>query len=103
VWLAQLFQSSVIENKRAADSIRKYIQVFLESRQVALPPARHLAPPAVPQEESQEEYGDFNIDLDDPQLLAVLEGPPVEPPVDSHRERDKQVANVRAFSFLNFV
>lgn len=52
--------------------MRMLVQAFLKARNAVLPrPIIRRAPPVV-QEESQEDYGDFGFDLDDPAVAAAL-------------------------------
>lgn len=58
------------------EEIRKLVQAFLDARQAALPRTRQLST-TIPRnnedsQESQEDYGAFDLDLDDPELQAAL-------------------------------
>jgi hypothetical protein len=78
--------------------IRKLVQAFIDARQTAMPaPQRHRTiAPGRDQEsqESQEDYGAFDLDMDDPELQAAL-GDDVESSLAKHNKaKDGQVWQV---------
>ena len=82
-WISRIFSSSLAADYRTGLEIRKCVQSFLKARQAAIPlPA--LPSQAVHRQEtqdSQDEYGDGGLDLNDPAVLALLadvEGSPDE-------------------------
>ncbi|KDQ06855.1 hypothetical protein BOTBODRAFT_140680 [Botryobasidium botryosum FD-172 SS1] len=91
-WLSEIFKSSLIDDPRTGDEIRRFIQTFLDARTKALPPPRR---PLLALEDSQEDYGDIDFDLNDPGLIAALEGDAEgggQP--DPLRELDLKVAKI---------
>ncbi len=77
--------------------IQKLVQSFLDVRASVMPAPRRpaLAPShTTVTEESQDEFGDFDLDFDDPELIAALEtgaGPVI---VNEDKLRDQRVAKV---------
>lgn len=58
---------------RTSEEIRRTLQCFLEARKLTIPaPERPRLAPIPAAQESQEEYGVFDLDYDDPALLAAL-------------------------------
>ena len=53
--------------------MRLLVQAFLKARIAVLPKRPIQLPQPVAQEESQEDWGDFSFDLDDPEFTAVLD------------------------------
>jgi hypothetical protein len=84
--------------------IRKLVQAFLDARQAAMPvPQRHLVIDPGENQESQEEYGAFDLDLDDPELQAAL-GDNVESSLaKQNKDKDEQVWQVCACPLLTAI
>lgn len=60
---------------RTSEEIRRTLHCFLEVRKLTIPaPERPRLAPIPTAQESQEEYGVFDMDYDDPALLAALGG-----------------------------
>ncbi|KAI0819256.1 Mus7/MMS22 family-domain-containing protein [Trametes gibbosa] len=75
-WVTRVFStatglSSIIST---GDQIRRFVQAFLDARALIIPKPRRPQPRVVTEEsqESQYEYDQFDLDLDDPELLAAL-------------------------------
>lgn len=66
------------------------IQTFLRLRQAALP-----RPNVAPAPDSQDEYGEFDLDFDDPVFNAMLG---VEPPVNLLADQEVAFSNVSPFA-----
>jgi len=93
-------ESSLADDIRTNMEIRRLIQAYLQARNRALPPRYRPAEPAFRDPESQEtdDYGDFDIDLNDPALLQMLGESEPSPSVTL----DKRVAKVFSPS-LNYL
>ena len=65
------------------------VHAFFKARAWTVPPSRNA--PAVP-EDSQNEF-DFDLDLNDPTILAALDGSET-PPVSDYKELDKRIVGV---------
>ena len=77
-WVTRIFSTSsnLLHVGGTGEEIRKLVQAFLDARQAALPRTRQL-PNTISRDdednqESQEDYGAFDLDLDDPELQAAL-------------------------------
>ena len=77
-WVTRIFSTSsnLLHVGGTGEEIRKLVQAFLDAREAALPPTRQLLN-VIPRnnedgQESQEDYGAFDLDLDDPELQAAL-------------------------------
>lgn len=77
-WVTRIFSTSspLLHVGGTGEEIRKLVQAFLDARQAALPRTRQLST-TIPRnnedsQESQEDYGAFDLDLDDPELQAAL-------------------------------
>ncbi|KZT27796.1 hypothetical protein NEOLEDRAFT_1130281 [Neolentinus lepideus HHB14362 ss-1] len=77
-WVTRVFAAStnLANVPTTGIEIRKLVQAFLDARAAVMPKPRiHRAAPAnsvVSEEDSQGQYDDMQIDLDDPELLAAL-------------------------------
>ncbi|KAH9851730.1 Mus7/MMS22 family-domain-containing protein [Lenzites betulinus] len=97
-WVTSVFSrttslSSIIST---GDQIRRFVQAFLDARALVLPKPRRPQPRVIAEEsqESQYDYDQFDLDLDDPELLAAL-GEDLGPSEHSqNKEKDKAVCEV---------
>jgi hypothetical protein len=77
-WVTRIFVKStnLAHVGKTGLEIRRLVQAFLDARQAAMPaPQRHPGAVLVgdqESQESQEDYGIFDLDLDDPELQAAL-------------------------------
>ena len=76
-WVTRIFSNAtnLTQVRTTALEIRRLVQAFLNARQTAMPASqRHpvVAPRAEDSQESQEDYGTFDLDLNDPELQAAL-------------------------------
>ncbi|TFK51700.1 hypothetical protein OE88DRAFT_1658283 [Heliocybe sulcata] len=77
-WVTRVFAASTNLANVASTGIeiRKLVQAFLDARTAVMPKPRISRPapanPGVFQEDSQDNYGDFDLDMDDPELLEAL-------------------------------
>ncbi|KIP07366.1 hypothetical protein PHLGIDRAFT_35454 [Phlebiopsis gigantea 11061_1 CR5-6] len=74
-WVKRIFvlqKTSIANTLNTTLEMRMLVQAFLKARNAVLPrpSIRHAHP--VAQEESQEDYGDFGFNLDDPAVAAAL-------------------------------
>ncbi|TBU23731.1 Mus7/MMS22 family-domain-containing protein [Dichomitus squalens] len=75
-WVTRVFSTTtnLSTNPSTGDEIRRFVQAFLDARARVIPPPRRpqRRPVADDSQESQDDYGQFDLDLDDPELLAAL-------------------------------
>jgi hypothetical protein len=81
----------MLEDRGTSEEIRRFIQAFLSARLGAVP--RPPRPSVATQPESQDEFGEFDLDMDDPDVIALMEGRAAVP--HPYEAQDKQVAEVR--------
>lgn len=77
--------------------ILKLLLSFLDARNRIVPPSRRPALAALAEmetQESQDEYGPFDIDINDPDLIAALDNGGENPAVDENKSNDVKVAEV---------
>ena len=76
--------------------IRKLVQAFLHARSLVVLPRRCIVPQPLTSEsqESQDEFGKFDLDLDDPELINALENNGDSLVADDRRLVDARVAKV---------
>ena len=76
------------------------VQAFLKARNECVPAPRRPALAPLHQEESQEsqdEFAEFELDWDDPDLIAALDTHgAMEIPVEDYKMQDARLAEVRA-------
>jgi hypothetical protein len=93
-WLARILQSNVADCFRDGEEIRRLIEAFLSARAAALPMPRFG--PAIPTEESQD-WEDFDIDVNDPAILALVDGR--QSPPRKQQILDLEAAKVNKIGF----
>lgn len=102
-WITRLFSSmSLTSAANTGLEIRALVQSFLDARRAAMPnPQRRIAVVASEEsQESQDYYGDFDLDLDDPELQAAL-GNDVFPALkNENTAKDQIICNVSFISSL---
>lgn len=78
------------------DQIRRLVQAFLDARSLVIPKPRRPQPRVVAEDsqESQYDYDQFDLDLDDPELLAALGENLGDPEAIQNKEKDKIVCEV---------
>ena len=77
--------------------ILKFLHSFLTARDEVIPPPRRpaLAPLGEAEtQESQDEYGAFDIDINDPDLIAALDNGGDAQPADENKAKDVKIAEV---------
>lgn len=89
-WLARILQSSLVNWFRDGEEIRRLIQAFLSARAAALSVSRLQV---VPTEDSQN-WEDFDVDINDPAVLALVDGR------QSPREKDQETTRVSCVNIL---
>jgi len=78
---------------KAAEQIKKLVDVFLSIRREIMPPiTKSSGTGAQESQESQDEYGFLDLNMDDPALLQALGVP--ELPVDDRRALDGSIAQI---------
>lgn len=79
------------------------VHAFLKARSDALPGPRvqHAAP--IVQEESQEDYGDFGFDLNDPAVAAALGDVETEdiPDIGEVKNKEGEACKVKASNWIS--
>ena len=87
--------------------LREILQAFLDARATVRPvPKRPPPPPLVDEftetaKESQDEFGQFDLDWDDPELIAALEQNNQHGSLDEDSSRDQKVAEVHVSKAKN--
>ena len=79
--------------------VRYLVEIFLDARSLVIPKPRRPPRPTLAvreesQEESQEGYNNFDLDLNDPELWAALEGSDISPLSDELSSKERRVAEV---------
>jgi hypothetical protein len=96
--MPQILSNPMAKDHRTGLEICKCVQSFLTARRVIFPPPS-LPKPAARHEsqDSQDEYGDGGLDLNDPALLAVLAD--IEDRPDENDAADHIASEVGILSF----
>ena len=93
-WVTRLLSTTNPSiNTSTNNEIRTFVQTFLDARGRVIP-RPHRPPPRAAVEDSQDsqdDYGQFDIDLDDPELLAALGEDAGPSEYKENKERDKIV------------
>ncbi|PIL22731.1 hypothetical protein GSI_15424 [Ganoderma sinense ZZ0214-1] len=94
-WVTRIFSTgtSLSINTSTSNEIRTFVQAFLDARGRVIPRPRR-PPPRVAVEDSQDsqdDYGQFDIDLDDPELLAALGEDAGPSDYKENKDKDKLV------------
>lgn len=87
-------QSNLTAVATTRTEIRKLVQAFLNVRATVIPKPPRPRPASEESQESQEDYGDFDLNLDDPELLAALGDPSQSIAAQENKTKDKAVAEV---------
>ncbi|KAI0769083.1 Mus7/MMS22 family-domain-containing protein [Trametes elegans] len=95
-WVTRVFSTSTTLTSvvTTGDQIRRFVQAFLDVRSRVIPKPRRPQPRVIAEDsqESQYDYDQFDLDLDDPELLAAL-GVDVGPSEQTeNKEKDKLVS-----------
>ena len=96
-WVTRIFAqfTNLTHVGKTALEIRRLVQAFLDARQAAIPgPQRHPIVVAGGDQESQEDYGAFDLDLDDPELQAALGDDGESSVANQNRAKDELVCQV---------
>jgi hypothetical protein len=98
-WVTRIFSNttSLPHVGKTGLEIRRLVQAFLDAREATMSaPLRHsiIIPGDEPDsQESQEDYGAFDLDLDDPELQAAL-GDNGESTAHQNKAKDELVGQV---------
>jgi len=82
---------------RTGIEIRRLVQSYLNARAAVIPPPQlqcSISAPCDENQESQDEYGALELDLNDPELLAALGDEPPSHEVIVMKEKDARVSRV---------
>lgn len=95
-WVTRIFsaQSNLTAVATTRTEIRKLVQAFLNVRATVIPKPPRPRPASEESQESQEDYGDFDLNLDDPELLAALGDPSQSMAAQENKTKDKAVAEI---------
>ncbi|OBZ69025.1 hypothetical protein A0H81_11232 [Grifola frondosa] len=96
-WVTRVFSNTTTLPSMATTGmeIRRLVQAFLDARAKVVPrPARPRPPVVEETEESQEDYGHFDLDLNDPELLAALGGNEDSSSATANKEKEKIVCEI---------
>ncbi|KAI0373643.1 hypothetical protein BV20DRAFT_1111197 [Pilatotrama ljubarskyi] len=94
-WVTRVFSTSTTLSSvlSTGDQIRRFVQAFLDARARVIPKPRRPQPRVIAEDsqESQYDYDQFELDLDDPELLAALGEDPAASVQSQNKEKDKRV------------
>jgi hypothetical protein len=73
-WVTRIFgaTTNLTHVSKTGLEIRRLVQAFLDARREVMPAPQHHHVAAQENQESQDDYGAFDLDLDDPELQAAL-------------------------------
>ncbi|PCH39845.1 hypothetical protein WOLCODRAFT_142800 [Wolfiporia cocos MD-104 SS10] len=98
-WVSRIFAAAnkltLVPTTRV--EIRKLVQAFLDARAAVIPkPSRHrlAAAPTEESQESQDDYGLFDLDMDDPELLAALGEADKSHTLQENKRKDEIVCEI---------
>ncbi|KAH7914631.1 Mus7/MMS22 family-domain-containing protein [Hygrophoropsis aurantiaca] len=95
-WVTKIFSpaNNNLASGRTGTELRQLVQSFLNARSQALPKPHFPQPkPEVESQESQDEYGQFSLDFNDPELLAAL-GDAGPPTIAEYKSQEEAVCKV---------
>lgn len=90
--IVEILETSVANDSKTLYEIRRLLESFLEARRVALP--RRIEK-ALQQEDSQDYWGDLGIDLNDPAVIALIDGTNIV--TSEIEEQDRKAASVSLY------
>ncbi|KAI0357556.1 hypothetical protein OH77DRAFT_1510566 [Trametes cingulata] len=94
-WVTRVFSTATTLSSvlSTGDQIRRFVQAFLDARARVIPKPRRPTPRIIAEDsqESQYDYEQFELDLDDPELLAALGEDPAASAQSENKEKDKRV------------
>ena len=94
-WVTGIFSTgtSLSISTSTSNEIRTFVQAFLDARGRVIPRPRRPLPRVTVEDsqDSQDDYGQFDIDLDDPELLAALGEDAGPSDYKENKEKDKIV------------
>ncbi|KAI9066820.1 hypothetical protein FKP32DRAFT_1673568 [Trametes sanguinea] len=97
-WVTRVFSTSTTLSTvlSTGDQIRRFVQAFLDARALVIPKPRRpqLKVIAEDSQESQYDYDQFDLDLDDPDLLAALGEDVGSSEASENKEKDKIVCEI---------
>ncbi|KAI0655367.1 Mus7/MMS22 family-domain-containing protein [Cubamyces menziesii] len=97
-WVTRVFSTATTLSSvlSTGDQIRRLVQAFLDARSLVIPKPRRPQPRVVAEDsqESQYDYDQFDLDLDDPELLAALGENLGDPEAIQNKEKDKIVCEI---------
>ncbi|KAL1950542.1 hypothetical protein VTO73DRAFT_5666 [Trametes versicolor] len=97
-WVARVFSTSTTLSSitSTGDQIRRFVQAFLDARALVIPRPCRPQPRVVTEDsqESQYDYDQFDLDLDDPELLAALGEDVGTSEHAQNKEKEKAVCEV---------
>ncbi|OSC97472.1 hypothetical protein PYCCODRAFT_1377056 [Trametes coccinea BRFM310] len=97
-WVTRVFSTSTTLSTvlSTGDQIRRFVQAFLDARALVIPKPRRpqLKVIAEDSQESQYDYDQFDLDLDDPDLLAALGEGVGSSEASENKEKDKIVCEI---------
>lgn len=101
-WVTKIFSAINLSNgAKTGVEIRRLVQAFLDARAAAMPePSRPRLRSMADNQESQDEYGMLDLDLDDPELLAALGEEPQDLQATDNKVKEARVCKVRFSLYL---
>lgn len=106
-WVTRVFSTSTALSSilSTGDQIRRFVQAFLDARAQVIPKPRRPQPRVIAEDsqESQYDYDQFDLDLDDPELLAALGEDVGQSEHSQNKEKDKAVCEVPSVFLCDIV
>ncbi|CDO69890.1 hypothetical protein BN946_scf184884.g49 [Trametes cinnabarina] len=97
-WVTRIFSTATTLSTVSAvgDQIRRLVQAFLDVRALVIPKPRRPQPRVIAEDsqESQYDYDQFDLDLDDPDLLAALGEDISSSDASENKEKDRVVCGI---------
>ncbi len=91
--------SLITEQDLIADRFRKLLLSFLEARDAVMPAPQRPTLVAIESQESQDEYGGFDLDVEDPEFLAAMGEAEHASQLRDHQAKEKAASEVILLAF----
>lgn len=95
--MPQVLSSPLVKDHRTGLEICSCIQEFLRVRAKVIPMLVISKPRLEESQESQEDYGDYDLDMNDPTLLALFDQ---SEPVNENHAADLRISEVNKSDLL---
>lgn len=95
VWMPQTLSSPLVKDHRTGLEICSCVQKFLSARATVIPLPAIPKPRLEESQESQDDYGEYDLDMNDPNLLALFDQ---AEPVNENHAADQHASEVNSYS-----